>query len=64
MSPTSAHASKSDLGTGVVLILIVCISVQFGAAFAVHLFPALGPWGHQWPAHRSSSASDGVCGSP
>ncbi len=45
MSPTSAHASKSDLGTGVILILIVCISVQFGAAFAVHLFPALGPWG-------------------
>lgn len=44
MSPTSAHASKSDLGTGVILILIVCISVQFGAAFAVHLFPALGPW--------------------
>lgn len=33
------------IGTGVTLVLGSCISLQMGAAAAVHLFPALGPWG-------------------
>ncbi|MGO1184310.1 MAG: EamA family transporter [Micrococcaceae bacterium] len=33
------------IGTGVTLVLGSCISLQAGAAAAVQLFPALGPWG-------------------
>ncbi len=29
----------------VILVLGSCISLQFGAAFAAQLFPALGSWG-------------------
>lgn len=37
--------STSGTGAGVTLVIGSCISLQFGAAFAVQLFPHLGSWG-------------------
>lgn len=43
-SPTTASASGAP-ALPVMFILASCISLQFGAALAVHLFPAIGSWG-------------------
>lgn len=39
------RTSTSGTGAGVLLVIGSCISLQFGAAFAVQLFPHLGSWG-------------------
>lgn len=44
-SHSSVVPAKSDMGTGVTLILFCAVSIQFGAAFAVYLFPYMGAWG-------------------
>lgn len=38
------HLSASQQSVGVLLVLTSCISLQIGAAFAVHLFPIMGAW--------------------
>lgn len=43
-SPTIASASDAP-AMPVMFILASCISLQFGAALAVQLFPAIGSWG-------------------
>lgn len=44
LSPTSTSAPATPMAP-VMFILASCVSLQFGAALAVHLFPALGSWG-------------------
>ncbi len=44
-SHSSVVPAKSDMGTGVTLNLFCAVSIQFGAAFAVYLFPYMGAWG-------------------
>lgn len=44
-SPRAVGVAPRALATGVVLVIGACVSLQFGAAVAVQLFPALGPWG-------------------
>lgn len=39
------QASSRSMVVGVGLVIGSCISLQFGAAVAVHLFPHLGAWG-------------------
>jgi inner membrane transporter RhtA len=43
--PRAAGVQPRALATGVVLVIGACVSLQFGAAVAVQLFPVLGPWG-------------------
>ncbi|MGW9112156.1 EamA family transporter [Microbacterium sp. NPDC055683] len=42
---TSATRARSGVGGSVALIIGSCVSLQFGAALAIQLFPALGSWG-------------------
>ncbi|HEY4615836.1 MAG TPA: EamA family transporter [Citricoccus sp.] len=42
--PGTAAVRPRALVTGVVLVVGACVSLQFGAAVAVQLFPVLGPW--------------------
>jgi inner membrane transporter RhtA len=42
---TSSPTRSAPLGPAVLMILGSCTSLQFGAALAAHLFPALGSWG-------------------
>lgn len=44
-SPRPAVVAPRTLATGVGLVIGACISLQFGAAVAVQLFPHLGSWG-------------------
>ncbi|WP_354670427.1 EamA family transporter [Microbacterium oryzae] len=37
--------TRSSMSSSVALVLGSCVSLQFGAALAVQLFPALGSWG-------------------
>jgi inner membrane transporter RhtA len=41
----SSPRPGGSIGTPVALIIGSCVSLQFGAALAVQLFPQLGPWG-------------------
>ncbi|MEV4900389.1 DMT family transporter [Citricoccus sp. NPDC055426] len=43
--PGTQPARQQNLPAGVGLVIGACISLQFGAAVAVQLFPHLGPWG-------------------
>src|SRR5690625_7828773 len=43
-SPTSISAPATPMAP-VMFILASCVSLQFGAALAVQLFPSLGTWG-------------------
>lgn len=43
--PRTQPAAQQNLLAGVGLVIGACISLQFGAAVAVQLFPHLGPWG-------------------
>ncbi|NUL48993.1 DMT family transporter [Cellulosimicrobium funkei] len=43
--PGTQPASQQNLPAGVGLVIGACISLQFGAAVAVQLFPHLGTWG-------------------
>jgi inner membrane transporter RhtA len=44
-SPPAAGVPPRALATGALLVIGACVSLQFGAAVAVRLFPLLGPWG-------------------
>jgi inner membrane transporter RhtA len=44
-TPPATGVQPRALATGVVLVIGACVSLQFGAAVAVQLFPVLGPWG-------------------
>nr|WP_221243717.1 EamA family transporter [Micrococcus sp. TA1] len=44
-TPRAVGVQPRALATGVVLVIGACVSLQFGAAVAVQLFPVLGPWG-------------------
>lgn len=44
-TPPAAGVQPRALATGVLLVISACVSLQFGAAVAVQLFPVLGPWG-------------------
>ncbi|MDI3331225.1 MAG: EamA family transporter [Micrococcus sp.] len=43
--PRAAGLAPRSLATGVALVIGACVSLQFGAAVAVQLFPVLGSWG-------------------
>ncbi|MCH6876016.1 EamA family transporter [Escherichia coli] len=43
--PAPARPGSATSNPAVLLVLGSCISLQFGAAFATQLFPALGAWG-------------------
>jgi inner membrane transporter RhtA len=44
-TPRAAGVQPRALATGVVLVMGACVSLQFGAAVAVQLFPLVGSWG-------------------
>jgi inner membrane transporter RhtA len=44
-APRAVGVPPRALATGVVLVIGACVSLQFGAAVAVQVFPVLGPWG-------------------
>ncbi|MDO4884550.1 MAG: EamA family transporter [Rothia sp. (in: high G+C Gram-positive bacteria)] len=39
-----ASTGQKRPAVGIIFVMISCLSLQFGAAFAVHLFPLFGPW--------------------
>ncbi|QQC60577.1 hypothetical protein I6H58_06425 [Rothia kristinae] len=45
MSTTAHPAQQTRAGSGVLLVIGSCISLQFGAALATQLFAPLGSWG-------------------
>lgn len=44
-APAAGPARSGGTGVGAAMVLASCVSLQFGAAFAAQLFPALGPGG-------------------
>lgn len=42
MTPGTTRHKRPTVG--IIFVIISCLSLQFGAAFAVHLFPLFGPW--------------------
>ena len=44
MTSLSHHSHRKRPTVGIIFVVISCLSLQFGAAFAVHLFPLFGPW--------------------
>ena len=42
MTPGTTRHKRPTVG--LIFVIISCLSLQFGAAFAVHLFPLFGPW--------------------
>ena len=44
MTSLSPHSRRKRPTVGIIFVIISCLSLQFGAAFAVHLFPLFGPW--------------------
>ena len=44
-SSGAAGVQPRALATGVLLVISACVSLQFGAAVVVQLFPHLGSWG-------------------
>ena len=44
MTSLSPHSRRKRPSVGIIFVIISCLSLQFGAAFAVHLFPLFGPW--------------------
>ena len=44
MTSLSHHSHRKRPTVGIIFVIISCLSLQFGAAFAVHLFPLFGPW--------------------
>ena len=44
MTSLTPHSRRKRPTVGIIFVIISCLSLQFGAAFAVHLFPLFGPW--------------------
>ena len=44
MTSLTPHSRRKRPSVGIIFVIISCLSLQFGAAFAVHLFPLFGPW--------------------
>ena len=44
MTSLTPHSRRKRPTVGIIFVIISCLSLQFGAAFAVYLFPLFGPW--------------------
>jgi len=44
LTSLTPHSRRKRPTVGIIFVIISCLSLQFGAAFAVHLFPLFGPW--------------------
>lgn len=44
LTSLTPHSRRKRPSVGIIFVIISCLSLQFGAAFAVHLFPLFGPW--------------------